>query len=94
MRIDINLASRPYEDARQFWMRWGTAVGALGLLTLILLALCVTGWITARRDRLAMAQQRSMISDRDKVRTDAERVLNLPENRTTRDESQFLNQLI
>ena len=94
MRIDINLASRPYEDARQFWMRWGTAVGAVGLLTLILLALCVTGWITARRDRLAMAQQRSMISDRDKVRADAERVLNLPENRTTRDESQFLNQLI
>jgi type IV pilus assembly protein PilN len=94
MRVDINLASRPYEDARQFWMRWGTAVGAVGLLTLILLALCVTGWITARRDRLAMAQQRSMISDRDKVRADAERVLNLPENRTTRDESQFLNQLI
>jgi len=94
MRIDINLASQPYEDARQFWIRWGTAVGALGVLTLILLALCVTGWITARRDRLAMAQQRSMISDRDRVRGDAEKVLNLPENRTTRDESQFLNQLI
>jgi len=94
MRVDINLATQPYEDARQFWMRWGTAVGAVGLLTLILLALCVTGWIAARRDRLAMAQQRSMISDRDKVRADAERVLNLPENRTTRDESQFLNQLI
>jgi type IV pilus assembly protein PilN len=94
MRIEINLASQPYEDARQFWMRWGTAVGALGLLTLILLALDVTGWIAARRDRLAMAQQRSMISDRDKVRADAERVLSLPENRTTRDQSQFLNQLI
>jgi type IV pilus assembly protein PilN len=94
MRIDINLASQPYEDARQFWMRWGTAVGALGLLTLILLALDVTGWINARRDRLAMAQQRSMILDRDKVRADAERVLNLAQNRTTRDESQFLNQLI
>ena len=94
MRVDINLASQPYEDARQFWIRWGTAVGALAVLTLILLALCVTGWITARRDRLAMAQQRSMISDRDRVRGDAEKVLNLPENRTTRDESQFLNQLI
>lgn len=94
MRIDINLASQPYEDARQFWMRWGTGVGALALLTLILLALDVTGWITARNDRLAMAQQRSMISDRDRVRGDAEKILNLPQNRTTRDESQFLNQLI
>src|SRR5579872_589808 len=94
MHIDINLASQPYEDARQFWMRWGTAVGALGLLTLILLALDVTGWNNARKDRLSMSQTRTMIDDRDKLRADAERVLNLPENRATRDESQFLNQLI
>jgi type IV pilus assembly protein PilN len=94
MRIDINLASQPYEDARQFWMRWGTAVGALGILTLILLALDITGWVAARRDREAMAQERTQIADRDRVRADAERTLNLPENRTTRDESQFLNQLI
>jgi type IV pilus assembly protein PilN len=94
MRIDINLASHPYEDARQFWTRWGTAVGAIGLLTLILLALDITGWFAARRDRMAMSQQRTMISERDRVRADAERTLNLPQNRTTRDESQFLNQLI
>jgi type IV pilus assembly protein PilN len=94
MRIDINLASQPYEDARQFWMRWGTAVGALGILTLILLALDITGWNNARKDRLSMSQTRTLIADRDRVRADAERVLNLPENRTTRDESQFLNQLI
>jgi Tfp pilus assembly protein PilN len=35
-----------------------------------------------------------MIADRDRLRAEAERILNLPENRTTRDESQFLNQLI
>ena len=94
MRLDINLASQPYEDARQFWMRWGTAVGALGLLTLILLALDISGWVAARRDRMTMSQQRALIAERDRIRTEAERVLNLPENRTTRDESQFLNQLI
>jgi len=94
MRIDINLASQPYEDARQFWTRWGTAVGALGLLTLVLLALDISGWIAARRDRMAISQLRTAIADRDRVRGDAERILNLPENRTTRDESQFLNQLI
>ena len=86
MRIDINLASQPYEDARQFWMRWGTAVGTLGLLTLIFLALVVSGWITARRDRVAMSQLRSQIADRDRVRAEAETILNLPQNRTTRDE--------
>ena len=94
MRLDINLASQPYEDARQFWMRWGTAVGAVALLTLVLLALDVTGWVNARRDRAAIAEKRAMIADRDQLRADAERILNLPQNRTTRDESQFLNELI
>ncbi|MGA1988508.1 MAG: hypothetical protein ABSG72_19725, partial [Candidatus Sulfotelmatobacter sp.] len=48
----------------------------------------------ARRDRAAIAEKKAMIADRDQLRAAAERTLNLPENRTTRDESQFLNQLI
>ena len=94
MRLDINLASQPYEDARQFWMRWGTGVVALGLLTLILLTMVVTGFVNARRDRSAMAQKRALIAERDQIRTQAQQFLNRPENHTTRDESQFLNQLI
>lgn len=94
MRLDINLASRPYEDARQFWMRWGTAVGVIGVLTLTLLILDVSGWVNARRDRKAISEKRALIADRDQLRTHAEEFLNRPENRTTRDESQFLNQLI
>jgi len=94
MRLDINLASQPYEDARQFWMRWGTAVAALGMLTLILLVLDATGYVDARRDRIAMDQKRSLIAERDRLRANAEEFLNRPENRTTRDESQYLNQLI
>lgn len=94
MRLDINLASQPYEDARQFWMRWGTAVGAVGLLTLILLTLDITGWVNARRDRASIAQKRAMIADRDRLRASAEEFLNRQENRNTRDTSQFLNQLI
>lgn len=94
MRLDINLASQPYEDARQFWMRWGTAVGAAGLFTLVLLTLTITGWVNARRDREAMAEKRAMIADRDRIRADAEEFLGRAENRSTRDQSQFLNELI
>jgi type IV pilus assembly protein PilN len=94
MRLDINLASQPYEDARQFWMRWGTAVFIAGLLTLILLTLDVTGWINARRDRQAMAEKGALIAQRDQMRAEAERILNLAQNRNTRDTSQFLNELI
>jgi type IV pilus assembly protein PilN len=94
MRLDINLASQPYEDARQFWMRWGTAAGALGMFTLILLTLVITGSVNARRDRRAIAEKRALIAERDQIRTHAQQFLNRAENRTTRDESQFLNQLI
>jgi type IV pilus assembly protein PilN len=94
MRLDINLASQPYEDARQFWLRWGPAVAGVGVLTLVLLALTVTGWFTARRDRATIAKMHSGIADRDAMRAEAEDFLNRPENRNTRDESQVLNQLI
>jgi Tfp pilus assembly protein PilN len=94
MRLDINLATHPYEDARQFWMRWGTGVGALALLTLVLLTMDATGFVNARRDRAAIAEKKALIAERDQIRANAEAFLNKPENRTTRDESQFLNQLI
>ena len=33
MRININLASQKYEDARQFYLRWGTALAIALLIT-------------------------------------------------------------
>jgi|SRR5580704_12959703 type IV pilus assembly protein PilN len=94
MRLDINLASQPYEDARQFWRRWGTALGAAAVLTLTLLTLTITGRVAARRDHATIAELRAEIAQRDRVRQRAEAFLNQPENRATRDQSQFLNELI
>jgi len=94
MRLDINLATQPYEDVRQFWLRWGTALAAAGILTLFLLAATFTGWFSARRDRVRIADLRTQIAERDQVRQRAEDFLNRPENRSTRDDSQFLNDLI
>ena len=94
MRLDINLASQPYEDARQFWLRWGTALAAAIVLTLALLTITVTGWFAARRDHAKIADLRVAIAQRDQTRQRAEEFLNQPENRTTRDQSQFLNGLI
>jgi type IV pilus assembly protein PilN len=94
MRLDINLASQPYEDARQFWMRWGTATVAVAILTLILLTITIRGGVYARQDHRLMSQTRDLIAERDRMRASAEAFLNRPENRTTRDTSQFLNELI
>ena len=91
MRIDINLASQPYEDSRQLWLRWGSIVAVLALLTLALLYTTVSGWLAASKDRTLIQQQEHEIAERDEAKARAETTLNLPENRSTRDRSQFLN---
>jgi type IV pilus assembly protein PilN len=94
MRLDINLATHAYEDARHFWFRWGTAVAVLGMVTLGLLAMTVSGWYNARQDRQKLNELRAQIADRDRERAAAEALLNRPENRAMRDKSQYLNELI
>ncbi len=94
MRLDINLATRPYEDAREFWARWGVGVGALALLTLILLGFVISGWINAGRDRHDIARLQQQIAERDKERAEDQAVLDMAANRSTRDQSQFINGLI
>ena len=94
MRLDINLASQPYEDAREFWLRWGTALAGAAMLTLALLTITIMGWFAARRDHAKITELRIEIAQRDRTRAQAEEFLNRPENRTTRDQSQFLNQMI
>jgi Tfp pilus assembly protein PilN len=75
-------------------MRWGTALAALSLFTIILLALCGSGWYVARHDRATIGEKRQRIAARDAERKQDEEFLNMPGNRTTRDDSQFLNELI
>jgi type IV pilus assembly protein PilN len=94
MRLDINLATRPYEDAREFWTRWGLGVGLLVVLTLVLLGLAVRGWTNAGKDRHNIAQLQEQITERDHERGKAQAFLDMAANRSTRDQSQFLNGLI
>ncbi len=94
MRLDINLATRPYEDARDFWARWGLGVGLLAVLTLFLLGLTVNDWTKAGRDRHEIARLQQQIAERDQERAQAQAFLDLAANRSTRDQSQFLNGLI
>ena len=76
MRVDINLASQPYEDARRFWLRWGGGVLALGILTVLLLIMTVNGWIGARRDRQIIRQYQQQSAARDKEKADAQSLMN------------------
>jgi type IV pilus assembly protein PilN len=94
MRLNINLASRPYEDAGRFWLRWGSGLAAAGVVTLALLFYAISGWFAARADRQQINLLKAQIAARDQERAGAEAFLNLPANRSTREKSQLLNALI
>jgi type IV pilus assembly protein PilN len=93
MRVDINLASRPYEDLQLFWARWGSILGGLGALLLILLFFLLHGWNQARASQKFISAGEQQVAALDGERAAAESTLSRPENRTTRDRSQFLNDL-
>jgi Tfp pilus assembly protein PilN len=94
MRLDINLATHAYEDAREFWVRWGIGVSVLGVVTLALLITAVSGWYNARVDRKKIGDLRAAIAEREHEQATAEAMLNRPENRAMREKSQYLNELI
>jgi type IV pilus assembly protein PilN len=93
MRLDINLASQPYQDARRFWLQWGGALFVAAMLTIGLLYFTFLGWLGARKDRVLIRKYQQQIAERDKEKADAQALMNLPQNATTRDRSQFLNDL-
>src|SRR2546423_11419078 len=91
MRLNINLASQRYEDSRQFWTYWGTGLALLGLSTVLLVFLAVNGFIEGHRDRQQLAKFKAQLAEFDREKTQAESMLNAPQNRIVRDRSRFLN---
>lgn len=93
MQLNINLASQPYEDSRQFWTYWGTGIGLLMLVTALLVFLAVNGFVEGSQDRQQMAKLKTQLAEFDREKSQAEAMLNQPQNRTVRDQSHFLNEL-
>src|SRR5438270_7156456 len=94
MRFDINLASSRYQDARSFYMRFGSGLGAVVLLTLILLGVAWHEWSSTRTVAGKISEVHHATAELERRKAEAQHILNLPENRGTRDGSQFVNQLI
>ena len=93
MRLDINLATQPYEDSKRFWTYWGAGLGLLTLATMLLLFFAITGFMNARKDRIQISRLEGEIAAYDQERSHAEAILNQPQNRVLRDRSRFLNDL-
>jgi type IV pilus assembly protein PilN len=93
MRVDINLASKPYEDAQLFWRQWGAALAAAGVVTLALVGYSSWQLYTAHRDNRAINTLRQSIAELDQKTAEIQAVLNRPENRMLRARSAYLNSL-
>ena len=94
MRININLATQKYEDAGEFYARWGTA---LALVVVMTIGLVFFAWHSYQRSadaRKRIDQLHEKIAKLDEVRAHAEAVLNRPENQDVRDQSRFWNDVI
>lgn len=94
MRLNINLATQPYQDVRRFLFRWGIALALLALLSAVLVYAAVSAVLSWRSVTRQENDLRAKIAERDRARSSAEAFLNRPENRSTRDQSQFINTLI
>jgi type IV pilus assembly protein PilN len=92
MKVNVNLASRPYEDAGRFYRIWIPLLVVLALLTFAASARAISVYRQSRVADHEMAKIDQRLGDLDRQRRDAEATLNLPENSGTRDAAQFLNE--
>ncbi len=93
MRFNINLASQPYEAARQFRRRMGGVVAVLAIIGVSLVGYIVYQRIQSRDINRQLSEVRQEISGLNQEEAQARAILNKPENRDVADQSQFLNQL-
>jgi len=94
MRLNLNLASQPYSDVRRFFKRWAIGLTVLALFTAVLMWAAITAlldWRTITRQEDALRKE---IAERTQQKAQGEAFMARPENRTTRDRSHFLNELI
>jgi type IV pilus assembly protein PilN len=94
MRLNVNLATQPYQDVKRFLTRWVPMIGLVGLLTAVLVYLAISGYMQSRDVNRQISELQSEITRLDKAKSDAIGMLNRPENRDTAERSQFLNELI
>ena len=94
MRISINLATRPYEDLRSFFLRWGVLLAVMLAITAALVYKGFDGWRHTRDVGHSIAEKETAMSRMDPEINSAQVTLNQPNNKTLRDQSEFLNELI
>jgi len=94
MRININLASQKYEDAGEFYIRWGSALAVALIITIGL-----AGWAWRNHkdtvsDRQRIDKLRRQIEEVDRDRAQNQAIRDRAENRDAVEQSDFWNNII
>jgi hypothetical protein len=94
MRLNINLATQKYEDAREFYLRWGGALAAVVLLTVALAVMTWKNHLGSIQVTQHITNLHHQIDEVEKQRAQNQMVRNRPENRTAVEQSDFWNSVI
>ncbi len=94
MRLNVNLATRPYEDVGRFLARWGLATLLLAIVSIGLVYYSIHSWRDSRDVNQQIARMQDEMKKLDQARATAIATLNEPENKVVADQSKFLNNAI
>lgn len=94
MRLDINLASAPYEDAKSFYQRAAIAVAAALIVTVVLVFVVVSETRSTRQLGRQLDAANHEITSLNRQEQEARAILERPENQGTRNQAQFVNSLL
>jgi len=94
MRVNINLASRKYEDVQRFFVRWGVTLALMAALTLLLGAWSGLKYRRTVRKAKETTDLQQQIAQLQKEREEAIAFENRPENREVTQEKKFWNSQI
>ncbi len=94
MRLNINLATKPYQDVRRFLLRWGGVVVVLAVCTIALVWTAASTWRRSRDVNAKISVVKSEIAVLDRQHDLAVATLRLPQNKSVVENSKFLNGLI
>lgn len=94
MRLNINLASRKYEDVRQFYVRWTATLTALAALALLLGTLAGLSYARSAKSGRHIKELQQRNAQLEKERDQLIAFENRPENRDVTEQKRFWNSQI
>lgn len=94
MRLNINLASHPYQDLNRFLQRWMIAVGVFAVASIALALFAWHQYSAGREINRQINEQQRQIRQFDEQKAAAVKMLAEPSNKVVADTARFLNLLI